>query len=272
MHKNYLKAETYKLKAKKSFGQHFLKAPWVTGKMLAAAHVEEGDAVFEIGPGKGVLTKALLARGARVYAVEKDKSLRPFLEEKFADEIRRGRLTLRFADVLDLKESPLPLHYKMVANIPYYITGEIMRKFLTAQKKPSSMTLLVQHEVAKRIARDPKESVLSLSVKAYGKPSYVAKVTRGAFQPAPRVDSAILHIAEVSEKNFKNAREEKLFFKLVKAGFAHKRKFLARNLEAVLPKEEIEKFFKDNAMNEKTRAENVPLPLWLSCARRGRED
>ena len=132
----------------------------------------------------------------------------------------------------------LPKGYALVANIPYYLTGEIFRMFLESSNQPRSMTLLVQKEVADRIvARDGKESVLSLSVKAYGTPKQEFKVPRGAFKPAPNVDSAVLTIRGISRKNFTTQEEERRFFALLHAGFAHKRKYVRKNLlEVGLPK------------------------------------
>ena len=135
-----------------------------------------------------MLTRALLNAGVRVVAVEADASLIPALEETFAAERTEGQLTLMSADIRSFDTSRLPADYHIVANIPYYITGELLRRFLSDSHKPRSMTFLVQKEVAERIVRDPKGSLLSMAVKAYGTPIYRFTVPRGAFRPAPNVD------------------------------------------------------------------------------------
>ncbi len=134
-------------------------------------------------------------------------------------------------DIREFDPSALPKIYKLVANIPYYLTGEIFRTFLETTNQPRSVTLLVQKEVAERIARSKKESILSLSVKAYGEPKYEFTVPKGAFVPAPKVDSAVLTIKIISRKSFKNKKLEDKFFELVKAGFAGKRKKLGAKLK-----------------------------------------
>src|SRR6185312_3875994 len=140
------------------------------------------DVVLEIGPGRGVLTEKMLAQAKRVIAVEKDDELFVVLQEKFKKEIRNKELELVHADILDyLPEG----NYKLIANIPYNITGAILEKFLSEEHQPSLAVLLVQKEVAQRIvARDDKESILSISVKVYGEPKYIDTVKAGSFNPA----------------------------------------------------------------------------------------
>ncbi len=157
--------------------------------------------------------------------------------------------------------------YKIVANIPYYITGQVIRKFLEAENQPESMTLLVQKEVAERIvAKDKKENLLSLSVKVYGKPKYIQTVKRDLFEPKPNVDSAIIHISDISGKNFDRANGpefEQKFFQLIHAGFAHKRKQLLPNLSGLFPKKVLIDAFEKNNISPKVRAEDVSLQKWL---------
>src|SRR3989344_4154177 len=164
------------IKKKKSLGQHFLTDQTVLQIIIATARLTTNDTVLEIGPGLGNLTKALLATGACVIAVEKDDRLINRLTEKFAAAIKNKQLELIHADLLDL-DLTYKLQattYKLIANIPYYLTGQIIRQFLTATNQPQSMTLMLQKEVAERIvAADGKESLLSISVKAYGAPHYI---------------------------------------------------------------------------------------------------
>ncbi len=224
--------------------------------------------MLEIGPGTGMLTHELLAREQVVYAVEADGELIPGLEERFSKEIEEGRLILLHEDIRNFNPDTIPTDYAIVANIPYYITGEIIRKFLTASHKPRSMTLLVQKEVAVRIARDPKESLLSLSVKAFGEPSYCFTVPRGAFRPAPNVDSAVLLIANIRQDAFSSPKEEEFFFSVLRAGFSQKRKRLAKNLEQVAEKGRIADAFEELALSLNIRAEAVRNGLWRELVKK----
>ena len=184
------------MKAKKNLGQNFLTRDHYAIIMAEKAMVGQKDTVLEIGPGKGILTAILLKKAGHVIAVEKDPELVVFLKERFANEIKKQKLTLVSGDIFTYHLPPIT--YKLIANIPYYITGEIIRHFLSNDKQPQSLTLMVQKEVAERIvARNKKESLLSLSVKAYGEPEIVARVSAGNFFPKPKVDSAIIHIAGI---------------------------------------------------------------------------
>lgn len=253
--------------AKKSLGQNFLNSPKALRQIIEASHLTNIDTVLEIGPGKGALTEKLLETGALVLAVEKDQELIPYLEEKFALYIKSKKFKLIEADILDYTLPNSILAYKLVANIPYYITGAIVRKFLDIHKQPTHMTLLVQKEVAERmVARDQKESLLSLAVKAYGTPKIVSIVPRGAFTPAPSVDSAIIAIENISRKNFKNKKHETRFFELIHRGFAHKRKTLWHNIDT-MTNEEKDVFFKKNSIDTKVRAEDLPIEKWLEISK-----
>lgn len=239
-------------------GQHFLMHPRIAERIVAVAGVGPTDTVLEVGPGKGMLTKALLAKAGWVIAVEADGALLRGLRERFASEIAAVRLELVHCDIRTYVLPATPYH--VVANIPYYITGEIIRLFLEAERQPSSMTLLVQKEVAERIARAKKGSILSLSVEAYGDPTYEFTVPRGAFRPAPKVDSAVLSIRSISRRHFASAEEEQRLFALLHAGFAHKRKKLAKNL--------VETGFEAVGLPEHARAEDLSLKEWLALAQK----
>jgi 16S rRNA (adenine1518-N6/adenine1519-N6)-dimethyltransferase len=248
-------------------GQHFLNAEWVARDLIAAVAPREGEVIVEVGPGKGALTEKLLATGNVVVAIEKDEVLGEYLVEKFKTEIAAGKLHLMVGDIRDgdtydaLEERP----YVVAANIPYYITGEIIRDFLTAAHQPRSLALLIQKEVAERIvARDGKESILSLSVKAYGTPTIVAKVPAGCFNPPPSVDSAILLVSDIS-RSFFDGLPEDVFFKAVKAGFAAKRKQLGGNLEKVFGREAL-LALTTAGVDAKVRAEDVKLSDWKRIA------
>lgn len=267
------------VRAKKTLSQNFLNSKGVARDIVQAGELASQDVVLEIGPGKGFLTTELLASGTHVIAVEKDDRLIPLLTEKFAFEISKRKFTLIHGDVIELMEKgklPLPLSYKLIANIPYQITGQILRIFLSgrankdgarhdlARSKPERMILMVQKEVATRIvARDKKESILSLSVKAYGTPRIVKKVPARYFSPAPNVDSAVLAVEHISGDNFKTTEHEQVFFNLVKTGFAHKRKQLAGNLKELAGDETLSLLTSVN-IAPTARAEDIPLNQWLT--------
>lgn len=254
------------MKAKKHLGQHFLNSKTVLKRMVGVASVQASDTILEIGPGKGVLTHALLETGAHVIVVETDLEMIPFLETQFAEQLKTSQLKIIHADILDVEVSDyISSSYKLVANIPYYITGEIIRRFLTAKQQPTSMTLLVQKEVAARIARDPKGSILSMSVKAYGVPQYIETVPARYFSPPPKVDSAILHISNISKRFFENILEDR-FFKVVKLGFSNKRKKLINNLASFGSKDSLSGTLKSLGLHENIRAEELTLEDWRSLA------
>jgi len=282
-----------KHKAKKSLGQNFLKSKEALRAICDAGRADGGDIVLEIGPGKGALTEELLKRGASVVAIEKDRDLIEILNEKFEKEIKNKKLEIINDDILSVNLpkvflnfssglAPIPFpssedprkiseifwgDYKVISNIPYNITGAIIKKFLSeVENKPILMAILVQKEVAERIvARDGKESILSLSVRAYGEPKYIMKVSKKYFSPSPKVDSAIILINNISDKNFKNKNDEEMFFKIVKAGFVHKRKVLIKNLEVGLPdiKNNWVEIFEKLGINKKARAEDLKFQDWM---------
>jgi 16S rRNA (adenine1518-N6/adenine1519-N6)-dimethyltransferase len=249
------------MQAKKSLGQHFLTSHAALHAIITAAALSPDDIVLEIGPGKGVLTEALLKQARRVVAVEKDDRLITHLTERFAKEIASHKLQLVHADILEFDPQICNLQsnfYGLVANIPYYITGALLEKFLSGPCQPTNAVLLLQKEVAERIiARDGKESILSISVKAYGKPRYVRTVKAGAFSPKPKVDSAILAIDIISRDFFKTI-DESAFFRLVRAGFAHKRKKLASNLRGLVEPSALEAC----GIEPNTRAEELSVEQW----------
>lgn len=270
--------EASSFRAKKSLGQNFLKSEPALKKMCEAGEVNDNDIILEIGPGKGALTTKLLAISKKVLAVEKDRELFGFLKEKFADEIKSGKFEIINEDILEINVKDYGLKkgdYKIIANIPYNITGAIFKKFLSSQDQPETMVLLVQKEVAERIVARPakggagegKESILSLSVKAYGTPKYIMKVAKRFFSPAPKVDSAIIAIYDISKNNFTNEVSENNFFSVVKSGFAHKRKVLRKNLEILQKKPgQIDSIFEKLKIDSKARAEDIKFDNWIKIS------
>lgn len=255
--------------AKKALGQNFLKSQKIIDAMIEAGEIDSHDIIVEAGPGKGVLTTSLLTCARQVIAVEKDSRLVLYLTLKFKREITSGKLKLITGDILEFdpaREDLQPGGYKVIANIPYYITGNFLRHFLSEVAPPSAMVLMLQREVAKRIIEaDKKASILSLSVHAYGQPKYIETVPAEYFSPKPSVDSAVLLIDSISKEFFKNVPEE-IFFNVVKNGFAQKRKKLSSNLTALLPKERVVEIFAKLQIPDSIRAEDVPLLKWEALA------
>jgi len=253
-------------RVKKSLGQHFLTSQKTLEKIVEVARLKEGETVLEIGPGGGALTRSLLNAGARVIAVEKDDELIPLLEETFAQEIATRQLTLIHNDILNFKPEDRDYqlkakNYKLIANIPYYLTGQILRQFIASGTPPTLAVLMLQKEVAERItARDGKESILSVSVKAYGTPRYIRTVPAGSFSPPPKVASAVLLVDNINRSNFLST-DEKKFFSIVKRGFAQKRKMLKNNLG--IKGGELAAC----GVAPKARAEDLTLEQWLCLAK-----
>ncbi len=257
--------ELGKIDAKKSLGQHFLNNPRIPKLMADAGSITASDTVVEIGPGTGMLTRELLERGARVIGIEADMRAIESLNEHFSEEIRLGKLTILHIDIrtFALRDLGLREHeYKVVANIPYYLSGKLFRTFLETNMQPSNVVFLVQKEVAERIARDEKGSLLSLSVRAYGIPKYVETVKRGNFTPAPKVDSAIISVSDISHKNFLNI-DERYFFEALHLGFGSKRKQLLGNLSKVYEREVLTHIFSTLGISLSVRGEDLPLETWL---------
>lgn len=272
--------------AKRSLGQHFLTNPRVVEKMVRAATLERGTTVLEIGPGTGMLTKGLLDADARVIALEADERAIDVLRERFREALVSGQLILHHTDVRDVAPTsfiPSDTSYAVVANIPYYLSGMLLRTTLESKRQPQSIVFLVQKEVAERIVhgnkkgkgkniqgtrqfrhRD-KESLLSLSVKTYGTPRYIATVSRGNFTPPPKVDSAILAIDDISRDRFKKL-DEKWFFTVLHAGFSSRRKQLLGNLITLRTKKELAERFTALGIPLTVRGEDLSIDTWCTLA------
>ncbi len=258
------------MKPKKSLGQNFLTSGKAVFEIVNAGEIVKGESILEIGPGKGALTEELLKAGAKLTVIEKDRELIPYLEEKFAKEIKDKTLKIIEGDVLNLEiESIFKKNekYKLIANIPYYITGAIIERFLSIKKKPLLMVILVQKEVAERIvARDKKESILSLAVKFYGIPKLIYKVSAGSFFPKPKVDSAVLKIT-LNEPDKEKESLEDIYLTVVKKSFSHKRKMMLGNLKKEMPEIKWDEIFQKLNIKTTVRGEDLTSEDFINIAR-----
>lgn len=258
------------VKAKKSLGQNFLRDQNILCSIVDIAEIKEGDQVLEIGPGTGVLTEALALTGAKVLAIELDRELVGRLTERFIDS---KNISILEGNILDIHLEELLEHagyvheqYKIVANIPYYITAPIIRTLLSLRTRAHSITLMVQDEVAERIVAKPgAHSILSLMVQYYSQVEKKLFVPRAAFDPVPGVDSAVIQMvptrAYVSE-------EDRRVFRVIRAGFSARRKTLANNLANAfhLDRKRIENLFASLGIQAMIRAQDLSVDEWRSLA------
>ena len=259
MHPKY-RLQQHQLDPKKSLGQNFLFDQNVLARIVKAADLSNQDEVLEIGPGLGSLTGQLAQTAARVVAIEIDGRFLPILETELAPF---KNIELIHGDIL--KQQPRQLFqkpYKVIANVPYYITGAILRHLLTAVHKPTIMVLTVQKEVAKRLtAQPPQMSLLAVSVQFYGRANIIAPIKAGAFWPKPDVHSSIIRIDIHPE----HAVDEKAFFNLVKVGFSQKRKQLKNNLQALhYPQEQLMAALDDAQIDGRRRAQTLHIAEWIA--------
>jgi len=286
-------------------GQNFLINPLIYQQIIEAAELTPDDVVLEIGPGLGHLTELLAQKVKKVFAVEIDKELVEILKNKFitqknlviisddalkidlkklkiespcfGDETRRSTSAFAKATadyppcIYSRAKTDISRRrakkYKVVANLPYNITGAILRKFLSEKTQPETMTLMLQKEVARRIiAQPPEMSLPATMVQFYGQPKIITNVSRHNFWPAPKVDSAVIHITKIHHP--KNIDEDK-FFNLLRAGFSAPRKYLMNNLvrNKIWTHDQAIKIFNQLSLNIQIRAENLNLNQWKNLYR-----
>jgi len=245
---------------KKSLGQHWLKDDASLRAMCDAADVDHEDTVLEIGPGQGTLTTKLLERAKNVIAVEFDRVLAAQLPQR----LRATNLSVIEADILRFDLSPLPPDYKVVANIPYYLTSNLLRVLCESSNSPSQMALLVQKEVAERVVAAPGQmSLLSVSVQLYYQASLGRIVPANMFTPPPKVDSQILRLVRHKSPLFSDL-DTKAFFRLLKAGFSNRRKTLHNSLAAGLhlSKEQVASSLQLARLHSASRPQELSLLEW----------
>ena len=274
--KKVKKSENSNLKNNKSLGQHWLRDREILDAIAFSAEIEDGDFVLEIGPGLGTLTSSLLkfaGKNGRVLSVEFDENLAKKLPAQFPGK----NLEIINADFLDFNLSELPKNYKVAANVPYYITSKIVEKLLTSENKPSVAALLVQKEVAERMAAKASElSILAIASQIYAEVSLDILVPREFFTPPPKVDSQVV-VLKSRERNLieifnsKNNCEvsEREFFRIIKAGFAAKRKKIAKSLSAnlAISKEQTAEILEKCEISPDLRAQDLNIEEWLKISK-----
>ncbi|MEK9135153.1 MAG: 16S rRNA (adenine(1518)-N(6)/adenine(1519)-N(6))-dimethyltransferase RsmA [Patescibacteria group bacterium] len=253
----------------KRLGQNFLVNKNALRTIIEAADIKPDEVVLEIGPGTGILTLELAKKAKRVIAVEKDAKMCEILEKTLKEypNVQIINDDIRFLEIgpPNIRRSDLS-KYKIVANIPYYLTSPIIRKFLEAANPPKEMILMVQKEVAQRIcAKPPKMSILAVSVQFYAEAKIVDYVSRKSFWPSPKVDSAIIKIIPI--KKTRPGLDQ--FFKVVKAGFSHPRKQLINNLSTglSLPRPQAQIWLQENKIQPSQRAETLTVADWIKLVK-----
>ena len=251
--------EGEQIRPKKSLGQHFLKDPYYLKKITEAARINPDDQVLEIGPGLGHLTRELAAGAKRVIAIEFDKRLIPSLREEFSGT---AKIEIVHADALEYQYDTLPGKWKVVANLPYYISSPIVRKLIQFRDKFTTLSLMLQKEVAERIASPPggKEyGFLSVLVQFYTEPRIEFMVPAGAFTPAPEVDSTVITLI-VRKNSPLQVKNEGFLMRVVKAAFSQRRKTLRNALKQLdVSRESMEKVFAATGIDLGRRAETLSI-------------
>lgn len=248
----------------RKLGQHFLNNSEVIENIIKSANLDSNEAVLEVGPGEGILTSALSKTSKKVIAVEIDAKLLPHLKERFQN---KTNVSVIHGDILNtnlpkLLEDNGIVSYKLIANIPYYITSKIIRLFLETKTPPEEIILMVQKEVAERIVAKPgKMSKLSASVQYYGEVEYLFTVDKEDFNPPPAVDSAVIRISNIKKIEKK---ESKKFFRVVRAGFCARRKTLINNISNSLhiDKNEVQEKLKTVGIKSTARAQELSIEKW----------
>ena len=271
------------LRPDKALGQNFLVDETVLSRIAAAAHPAEDDVILEIGAGTGALTKLLAERAGHVVALELDENLLPILRSELS---RYDNVTLLQGDVLALDPAEIVAEarqklgvpdaaYKVVGNLPYYITSAILRHLMEADLRPHLMVVTVQYEVAKRIVADPGDSsVLTVSVQFYGKPELLFRIKAGSFYPRPSVDSAVVRV-DVNPTPPLPEDETVIFFQVVRAGFSQRRKQLHNALSAGLgdpiSKDDAADRLDGAGIDHRRRAQTLSVEEWIDVTRAVRD-
>jgi 16S rRNA (adenine1518-N6/adenine1519-N6)-dimethyltransferase len=248
----------------KKFGQNFLVDKGVLLRVIEVADIKNSDIVLEVGPGTGNLTRELVKSAGKVIAVEKDAKMVEILKGDFAqvknlDVIEGDARSVVFEKLKNIE-------YKVVANIPFYLTSYLIRSFLESDNQPEEMILVIQKEVAQRICvKAPDMNLLAASVQLYAKPKIMGNIKKSCFWPMPKVDGAIIRISEIKKPDV----DIKLFFRILKAGFSQPRKQILNNLANGLKsdKESMEIWLLENKIKPEQRAETLDIEQWINLSK-----
>ncbi len=262
----------YGIRPLKKFGQNFLINRSVLNKIISAADLNKKDVVLEVGPGIGILTREIAKQAGEVIAIEKDRKMCELLKDGLKDF---NNVNIIQDDVLKIGKLKVK-NYKVVANLPFYITSPVIRKFLeVGEAEPQhlkEMVLMVQKEVAQRIcSKPPQMSILAVSVQFYAEVKIISYVSKKSFWPQPKVDSAIIKI--MPKKDWARSGLDQYgicrFFEIVKAGFSQPRKQLANNLSKKLDLErkEVEEWLSENDIKPSQRAETLNVKDWINLTK-----
>ena len=272
------------LRPQKKFGQHFLTDPRILESIADAAEVSATDTILEIGPGLGHLTRVLARRAGRVVAVEVDTALAEKLKTEFVNLPTVSIIQGNFLDAASIdwlqrhdnriagagdNPAPVSVPFKVVANLPYYITSAILRHLLDAPDKPETIVVMVQREVAQRmVARPPHMNLLAVSVQFFAQPHIVRTIAAGAFYPPPKVDSAVVRLDVLAQPRLPAPQIDR-FFEIVRAGFGERRKQLRNSLAhgLALDTDTVIVAMNRAGISSSRRAETLALEEWLALAR-----
>ncbi len=259
--RNYLRARN--LKPKDYLGQNFLVDESALSEIVKAGDLKPTDTVLEVGPGLGVLTAELVARAGTVWSIEKDAKLYTLLKSEFAGE---KKLKLLNEDILRFHLGRNMISdYKVVANIPYYLTSKLFQYFLESDRLPTLIVLMVQKEVGERVAASAGElSILGISVQVYADVEIVASVPKESFWPVPKVDSVVLKISP--KEKYPEIKDRKLFFRIIKVAFAGKRKQIQNTLAHgfKLNKEDVSKLLTSVGISPTDRPQDLEIRQWIA--------
>ncbi|MER3436862.1 MAG: 16S rRNA (adenine(1518)-N(6)/adenine(1519)-N(6))-dimethyltransferase RsmA [Chloroflexota bacterium] len=261
------------LRPRKALGQHFLLDQHIVQRIVQVADVAPGDVVIEIGPGLGILTEALLDAGAEVFAIELDKGLAAHLRATFGEV---NRFHLIEGDALKIDPAslvPAERDYAVVANLPYSIASAVLMHLLEAEKPPRRLTIMVQREVAERLAaKPPAMTILGIAAQFFTTPRIAFVVPPDAFYPPPNVDSAVV-VLDVRPCLPLPPEERARFFRIVNAGFRHKRKQIANSLadEFRVPKEAVVQWLTAAGIDPSRRAETLSVEEWVKLTQHAPE-
>lgn len=266
--------KNYHIKPLKKFGQNFLMEKSIVNKLIKTGDLKKNDIILEIGPGTGILTKEIAERVKKVIAVEKDVKMCQILRQELKGF---DNIEIIQTDILSYKLQVT--NYKIISNLPFYLTAVAIRKFLEEKNPPKEMVLIVQKEVAQRIcSKPPQMNLLAVAVQFYAEPKIIDYVSKKSFWPEPEVDGAIikLKIKNLPEKTGipdksgkKSKADHEQFFRIVKAGFSHPRKTLLNNLSngLKLKKNEVQQWLNKNNIKPSQRAESLSLQDWIDLTK-----